>query len=110
VIGFLTVAADLLHEVIVIFSDMRRSVPPPDIAPPDSCPPPRHCGVHAAGKDIAYWQSLRAFWEGYFAKAGATLKGFSHDVRYSRRMGRTSACRSEMNGCLKNRYGSCGGS
>jgi hypothetical protein len=44
VIGFLTVAADLLHEVIVIFSDMRRSVPPPDIEPPDSCPPPRHCG------------------------------------------------------------------
>jgi hypothetical protein len=34
-------------------------------------------GVHAAGKDTQYWQSLRAFWGQYFAKSGAALKCFS---------------------------------
>ena len=103
VIGFLIVAGDLLHEesgrrkVLVIFSDMRHSAPPPNIESPRLVPvagalravEARHeiadlravdvyvYGVHAAGKDIPYWQSLRAFWEQYFAKAGATLKCFS---------------------------------
>jgi hypothetical protein len=103
VIGFLIVAADLLHEesrsrkVLVIFSDMRHSAPPPDIESPPLVPVAGALrtvearqqiadlravdvyvyGVHAAGKDIPYWQSLRAFWEQYFAKAGAALKCFS---------------------------------
>ena len=103
VIGFLIVAGDLLHEeprgrkVLVMFSDMRHSAPPPNIESPRLVPvagalravEARHeiadlravnvyvYGVHAAGKDIPYWQSLRAFWEQYFAKAGATLKCFS---------------------------------
>ncbi len=103
VIGFLIVAADLLHEesrgrkVLVIFSDMRHSAPPPDIESPRLVPVERALraieaqhqiadlrqvdvyvyGVHAAQKDIPYWQSLRAFWEQYFAKAGAALKNFS---------------------------------
>jgi hypothetical protein len=103
VIGFLAVAADLLHaeplgrKVLVIFSDMRHSAPPPDIESPRLVPvaaallavEARHqiadlrtvdvyvYGVHAAEKDIPYWQSLRAFWERYFREAGAALKSFS---------------------------------
>jgi hypothetical protein len=34
-------------------------------------------GVDAAGKSPGYWQSLRAFWAKYFAKAGATLRCYS---------------------------------
>ena len=34
-------------------------------------------GVHAAHKDVAYWQSLRTFWARYFAESGAALKCFS---------------------------------
>ena len=34
-------------------------------------------GVHAAGKRITYWRSLRQFWTAYFERSGATLKTFS---------------------------------
>lgn len=103
VIGFLLVAADLLHrspqsrKALVIFSDMRHSAPPPNIEAPTVVPIASALraverrnqiadlrgvdvyvyGVHAAGKDVAYWQSLRAFWTQYFAKSGAALKAFS---------------------------------
>ena len=103
VIGFLLLAADLLHQptqsrkVLVIFSDMRHSAPPPNIDSPALVPVAsalqtveRHnqiadlhgidvyvYGVHDAGKDVAYWQSIRSFWTQYFAKSGATLKAFS---------------------------------
>jgi hypothetical protein len=103
VIGFLLVAADLLREspqsrkALVIFSDMRHSAPPPNIEAPAVVPVASALqtverqnqiadlrgvevyvyGVHAAQKDIAYWQSLRTFWTQYFAKSGAALKCFS---------------------------------
>jgi len=101
--GFLLVAADVLGEtprsrrVLVVFSDMRHSAPPPDIERTAIVPVAaalaaverRHeiadlhgvdvyvYGAHAAGRDVAYWQSLRAFWVQYFAKSGAALKAFS---------------------------------
>ena len=34
-------------------------------------------GVHAVGKDIRYWQSLREFWAAYFERCHATLRAFS---------------------------------
>jgi hypothetical protein len=103
VIGFLLLAADLLHQptqsrkVLVIFSDMRHSAPPPNIDSPALVPVAsalqtveRHnqiadlhgidvyvYGVHDAGKDVAYWQSIRSFWTQYFAKSRGTLKTFS---------------------------------
>ena len=41
-----------------------------------------HClGVHSAGKTPAYWLGLRAFWSGYFKKAGAELITFSMERR-----------------------------
>ncbi|MGA2184919.1 MAG: hypothetical protein ABSH47_18015 [Bryobacteraceae bacterium] len=103
VIGFLWVAGDILreapvgHRVLVAFSDGRHSAPPPNIETPRLVPVTSALqlverqhqipdlrgvdvyfyGVHAAGKDMAYWQSLRSFWAQYFAKSGATLKCFS---------------------------------
>jgi len=103
VIGFLLVAADLLREssearrALVIFSDMRHSAPPPNIESPPVVPVGATLrmverqneiadlrtidvyvyGVHAADKDVPYWQSLRSFWTQYFGKSGATLRCFS---------------------------------
>jgi hypothetical protein len=34
-------------------------------------------GADASGRDIAQWDSLKQFWVAYFAKAGATLSGYS---------------------------------
>jgi hypothetical protein len=34
-------------------------------------------GVHAAGRDMAYWQSLRDFWAQYLERSGARLRSFS---------------------------------
>lgn len=34
-------------------------------------------GVDGAGESVAYWQSLHDFWAAYFARAGATLAGYS---------------------------------
>jgi hypothetical protein len=76
---------------------MRHSAPPPNIEAPAVVPVASALrtverqnqiadlrgvdvyayGVHAARKDVAYWQSLRAFWTQYFAKSGAVLKCFS---------------------------------
>jgi hypothetical protein len=103
VIGFLLVAAELLNEsprtrkVLVIFSDMRHSAPPPNIERAAVVPVASALrtverqnqiadlrgvdvyvyGAHAGDKDVPYWQSLRAFWTQYFGKSGAALKSFS---------------------------------
>jgi hypothetical protein len=34
-------------------------------------------GVDAASGSVGYWQSLHDFWVTYFARAGATVKGYS---------------------------------
>ena len=34
-------------------------------------------GVDASGKSVNYWQTLRDFWIGYFALAGATVENYS---------------------------------
>jgi hypothetical protein len=34
-------------------------------------------GVDGAGESVRYWQSLHDFWTAYFARAGATLTGYS---------------------------------
>ena len=34
-------------------------------------------GADGAGKSIAYWQSLAAFWQAYFRRTGADLREFS---------------------------------
>ena len=34
-------------------------------------------GVDGADRSLAYWQSLRAFWEDYFHGAGADLQSYS---------------------------------
>ncbi len=34
-------------------------------------------GADGAGKSMAYWQSLRNFWVGYFHRSGAILEGFT---------------------------------
>jgi hypothetical protein len=103
VIGFLLVAGEFLREspqsrkALAIFSDMRHSAPAPNIEAPSVVPVAEALrtlerqnliadlrgvdvyvyGVHAAEKDVAYWQSLRAFWTQYFARSGAALKCFS---------------------------------
>ena len=103
ILGFLMVAGMEFHNtpnmrhVLVIHSDMRQSAPPLDIERPQIVPlttalatVDRHhlladlsgvqvfiYGVHAVGKDIAYWQSLRDFWTAYFDRCHATLRGFS---------------------------------
>jgi hypothetical protein len=103
VVGFLLVAAELLHEsprarkILVIFSDMRHSAPVPNIEAVAVVPVASALrtverqnqiadlrgvevyvyGAHAADKDVRYWQSLRDFWTQYFAKSGAALKSFS---------------------------------
>jgi hypothetical protein len=34
-------------------------------------------GVDGAGKSVAYWDSLRNFWQAYFREAGASLRAYS---------------------------------
>jgi hypothetical protein len=80
---------------LVIFSDMRESVPslnfermqlvPAYSAISSKCgelPALKDAvvslvGVDGAGKSIAYWQTLHRFWSGYFQNAGALLDRFS---------------------------------
>jgi hypothetical protein len=84
-------------EVLMIFSDMRQSTRVLDL---ERCPlvhktealkqtveshliPDLHdvavyaLGVDASGKSVNYWQTLRDFWIGYFALAGATVERYS---------------------------------
>ena len=103
ILGFLMAAGmelgntPYLRRVLVIHSDMRQSTPPLDIERVQVVPVAaalatvdrQHLfadlsgvevfiyGVHAVGKDVAYWQSLRDFWTAYFERSHATLRAFS---------------------------------
>jgi hypothetical protein len=86
---------DVGRKELVVFSDMRESVPCLDLeranlvlafqATANKCgkmPSLRDvqvyvAGADGAGKSMAYWQSLRNFWADYFYKAGAILEGFT---------------------------------
>ena len=89
--------ASATKRVLITLSDMRHSTKPFDIETPKVIPVAAalksveanrafadlrgvdvYClGVHAVGKDMAYWRSLREFWTQYFARSGANLKCFS---------------------------------
>jgi hypothetical protein len=103
ILGFLMVTGmafrntPRMRRVLVIHSDMRQSAQPLDIEHARVVPVTaalamvdrEHLfaelsgvevfvyGVHAMGKDIAYWQSLRDFWTAYFERCHATLRAFS---------------------------------
>ena len=103
IIGALLAAADLFRtspagkNVLVLFSDMRNDTRELELERPRKIPtalalskvertglmPNLHgvevyvVGVDGAGKDIAYWQSLRNFWTAYFTRTGANLKRYS---------------------------------
>ncbi len=86
-----------LRHVLALYSDMRQSAPPLDIERVRVVPvraalrtvDREHLfaelagvevfiyGVHAVGKDIAYWQSLREFWAAYFERCHANVRAFS---------------------------------
>ena len=85
------------RNVLVIFSDMRQDTLTLDLEHPkvvsaslamgkaerERLLPDLHgvevyvLGVDGAGKDIAYWQTLRDFWTAYFKKTGADLESYS---------------------------------
>jgi hypothetical protein len=84
------------HKILMVFSDMRnntqdldleslRSVPSlPAFEEKSKLPVAELHGVEVyalgvddAGKSIAYWQTLKAFWAEYFKRAGATLQEYS---------------------------------
>jgi hypothetical protein len=83
------------REELVIFSDMRESVPgmdfdrmksvPPYRAAVDTCGEPPHlndvevyvAGADGVGKSVAYWKSLNRFWGEVFQNAGARLENFA---------------------------------
>ncbi len=84
-------------EVLMIFSDMRQATSVLDLERPmlvhktealqqaakSHLIPDLHgvevyvLGVDASGKSVNYWQTLRDFWMGYFALAGATVENYS---------------------------------
>ncbi len=108
ILGFLVFAADSLQQAprtersLVLFSDMRQFTPGLDFETPDKIDASEALraterqqllpdlkgtdvyvqGVHASGKSVAYWLSLKQFWVEYFRSTGASLKTFSmtHDV------------------------------
>jgi hypothetical protein len=83
--------------VLVIFSDMRQDTKDLNLEPPailvsnSSMTTVQHSGMIAdlqntvvyvlaadnAGKQLAYWQQLREFWQRYFMDAGAQLADYS---------------------------------
>lgn len=103
ILGFLMVAGMAFHSsprmrhVLVIHSDMRQSATPLGIERAQIVPLKAALakverqrlfadlagvdvfiyGVHAIGKDVAYWQSLQDFWKAYFERCHATLREFS---------------------------------
>ena len=84
-------------QVLMIFSDMRQSTRVLDLERPKLVhktealqqvakghliPDLRGVkvyalGVDASGRSVNYWQTLRDFWIGYFALAGATVESYS---------------------------------
>ena len=103
ILGFLMAAGIAFHNtpqmrhVLVVHSDMRQSARPLDIEHVPAVPVSAALatvaredlfadlagvdvfiyGVHAAGKDVRYWQSLRDFWTAYFKQCHANLHAFS---------------------------------
>jgi hypothetical protein len=103
VAGALMVASDLFRassgrrNILVVFSDMRSDTPALDLeharivstsfamkkAEKERLLPDLHgvevyaLGVDGAGKDMAYWQTLRDFWAAYFKRTGADLRSYS---------------------------------
>jgi hypothetical protein len=103
IIGVLLVASQIFgqhsdanNKMLVIFSDMRHRTPDLDIESPLQVPSislvrrksdisfadlhgvhVRVLGVDGAGKQIAYWQSLRQFWTDYFRTSGASLESYT---------------------------------
>jgi hypothetical protein len=103
ILGFLNVVGMAfrnrpnMRHVLVIHSDMRQSAPPLNIEASHVVPVTDALatvdrlhlfadlsgvevfiyGVHAVGKDISYWRSLREFWIAYFERCNATLRTFS---------------------------------
>jgi len=102
-LGALVVSSQLLqskpgeHNVLVIFSDMRHETRLLNLArfslvPADATLKKVQAahlvadlkgvdvyalGVDGAGKSVAYWDSLRAFWSAYFRQTGAVLRAYS---------------------------------
>ena len=86
-----------MRHLLVLHSDMRQSAPPLNIEDDSTVPVATALqtvareqlfadlsgaevfvyGVHAAGKDVRYWQSLRQFWAAYFERCHANLRAFS---------------------------------
>jgi hypothetical protein len=86
-----------MRHVLVVYSDMRQSARPLDIEHVPAVPvnvalatvAREHLfadltgveiyiyGVHAVGKDVRYWQSLREFWSAYFERCHANLRTYS---------------------------------
>jgi hypothetical protein len=103
VAGALMVASDLFRaspsrrNILVVFSDMQNDTAALDLeharivstafamqkAAKERLLPDLHgvevyaLGVDGAGKDMAYWQTLRDFWTAYFQRTGADLKSYS---------------------------------
>jgi hypothetical protein len=83
------------RRALVVFSDMRESVPYIDFERAKVVPEYRFVankcgelsalknivvylvGVDGAGKSAAYWESLHRFWREYFQDTGATLQTFT---------------------------------
>jgi hypothetical protein len=103
IIGALFLASQIFNQpkdaskkVLVLFSDMRHSMPDLNLESPskvrsfsDARKRARmitaglqrtraySLGVDGAGKDLLYWEHLRQFWTEYFRYAGADLRCFS---------------------------------
>lgn len=103
IFGALVLAADMLREgsgapkTLIVFSDMRNSADGIDLERPSTVPIQEALrqaerqdlvaplsgvdvyvlGVDGEGKSVAYWQSLKHFWEAYFRKTGAVLREYS---------------------------------
>ena len=103
IIGALAVVSQIFSErndsgqkVLVLFSDMRHSMPDLNLESPSVVPTFAYArkrthiipadlqrarmyvlGVDGSGKNLKYWESLQQFWTDYFRDAGADLRCFS---------------------------------
>jgi len=103
IIGALAVVSQIFSErndsgqkVLVLFSDMRHSMPDLNLESPSVVPTFAYArkrthiipadlqrarmyvlGVDGSGKNLKYWESLQQFWADYFRDAGADLRCFS---------------------------------
>jgi hypothetical protein len=103
IMGALLLASQIFNQgnnsgqkALVLFSDMRHSMPDLTLESPSRLPSfsdarkrahiitadlqrirAYSLGVDGAGKDLMYWEHLRQFWTEYFRDAGADLRCFS---------------------------------